>query len=493
MKFATSILILLNACITSAAGPRFSITYPASTFAGPFTGRAVVYFSKGSGEPRYGPNWFNPQPCYSAMFKAMKPGEAMVVEDGNAVGFPGRLSAVPAGDYSVQVVLDRNLGGRAIGESGGNLYSIPIKLSIDPSNSATTSIVCDQVIPTPEFKDSTTIKGLKVESKLLSKFYGRPTYLTGAVVLPEAYYKEPNRKFPTYYSVPGFGGNHWGMSGRESVRGTVRDGEPIISIELNPDCPGGHSVFADSANNGPWGKALTTELIPYVDAHFRTFADQGARYVGGHSSGGWSSVWLQVTYPEVFGGVWSTSPDPVDFRDFQLINLYKPGTNMFTDDQGSPRPLARFGATPSIWYHQFSDMERPIRGEQLASFEWVFSPRGRDGEPLKLWNRDTGAIDAKVAEAWRPYDIGLTLRTHWKELEPRLRGKLHVYMGDMDTFYLDGAVRLLQKDMAELKSDAKIDIVPGDHGSMMTAALRKRIDQEIAAQFRAWRALHPDK
>src|SRR5206468_2387379 len=141
-----------------------------------------------------------------------------------------------------------------------------------------------------------------------------------------------------------------------------------------------------------------------------------------------SSLWLQVTYPDFFGGTWSTAPDPVDFRDFQRINLYQPGANVFTDEHGQPRPVAREGDKPVLFFKQFSDMERPIRGEQLGSFEAVFSPKGADGEPLKLWDRDTGALDPKVVEAWKTYDIGLTLRTGWKQLGPRLAGRVHLYV-----------------------------------------------------------------
>ena len=157
---------------------------------------------------------------------------------------------------------------------------------------------------------------------------------------------------------------------------------------------------------------------------------------------------------------------------------------MFTDKEGKNRPIARRGSTPMLFVHPFSDMERPIRGEQLGSFEGVFSPRGTYGEPLELWDRETGKINPAVAHAWEKYDIGLILRTHWKKLAPKLKGKLHVYMGDMDTFYLDGAVRLLQADMKALGSDAKIEIFPGDHGSVMTSALLKRIEIEMADQYR---------
>lgn len=471
-----SIGVLL--CLTHPAfALKFSVTYPPEAFTGPFTGKVVVYLAQNSRQPKNAPNWFRPEPMYSQPFREVKPGEAMVVDE-KSVGFPGKLSDLKPGEYLVQAVVDRNLGGRAIGSSPGNLYSEPVRVLLDPREEKTVSIVCDKVVEERKFRESENVKEVRLESKLLSKFYGRKTTLNATVSLPEEWAKEPERKFPVLYEVPGFGGRHFG-AGR-----TKRAGEPFIVVKLDPDCPGGHSVFADSANNGPWGKALTTELIPEIEKKYRGVGKTEARFVTGHSSGGWSSLWLQVAYPEVFGGCWSTSPDPVDFRDFQQIDIYRPGENMFKDSAGGRRPLARDGDQPTIFYKDFSDMERPIRGEQLGSFEYVFSPRGADGEPLRLWNRDTGAINKEVADAWKKYDIGLTLRTQWKTLEPKLRGKIHVYMGDMDTFYLDGAVKLLQQDMKNLKADAVIEIVPGDHGSMMTSELRARIDREMAEQFR---------
>lgn len=477
------VCLLLCALNHAVLALKFSVTYPAEAFAGPFTGKVVVYLSKRSPQPRNGPNWFGPEPMYSLNFKNIKPGEAMVIDE-KAVGFPGKLSALEAGEYMVQAVVDRNLGGRAIGRSPGNLYSETTRVMLAPAQDTTVAIVCNKIVEERPFRETESVKEIRVESKLLSKFYGRKTTINAGVALPEEWSKELDRKFPVIYEVPGFGGRHTGLSGGRASSRTRKDGEPFIYVVLDPDCPGGHSVFADSANNGPWGAALTTELLPELEKRFRGMGKTEARFVTGHSSGGWSSLWLQVTYPDVFGGCWSTAPDPVDFRDFQQIDIYRPGTNMFKDSAGEARPLAREGDEPVILYRAFSDMERPIRGEQLGSFDYVFSPRGPDGEPKPLWNRDTGAIDPEVADAWKKYDIGLTLRTHWKELEPKLKGKIHVYMGDKDTFYLDGAAKLLQKDMKALNAEAVIEIVPGDHGSMMTPALRARIEKEMASQFR---------
>lgn len=463
----------------------FDVSFPSSAQGAEFTGKCVVYLSQGRGEPRFGPNWFNPQPMYSKDFEKIGPGDPMTI-DGSAVGFPGSLDKLAPGTYTAQAVLDLNLGGREIGRSPGNLYSKPQQVVIGPST-GTVRIVCDQVVPDELFKDTRAIKAARLRSDLLTKFYERPTIMRAAVVLPASWTETGVNTYPVIYSIPGFGGTFLSLSGRSERNGTVRDGEEFIHVVLDPTVPTGHCVFADSANNGPWGKALTEEFIPFIEKTFRGYGKPEGRFVTGHSSGGWSSLWLQVTYPEFFGGTWSTAPDPVDFRDFQQIDIYKPGVNMFKDATGNERPLARRGETPMIMFRQFSDMERPIRGEQLGSFEAVFSPRGKDGKPLQLWNRITGAVNHDVALAWKKYDIGATLRTNWKELGPKLKGKLHVYMGTQDTFYLDGAVELLQKDLKALGSDAIIELLPGDHGTLMTSSLRSRIDKQMAEAWRSKR------
>lgn len=478
------LFLLLASCSLAQARVQFSVSYPASAFKGPFTGRVVVYLTKGAGEPRFGPNWFSPEPMYSAWFTKVKPGQSMVINDRNAVGFPGKLSQLKPGDYRAQAVVDRNLGGRQIGASPGNLYSGLVTVHVG-NGSSTAVLTCSKVIPQPVFRNTKHVRLFKLQSRLLTRFYHRPTYIKGAVILPDVFLANPSKPLPVIYEVPGFGGDYMRYSGRDTTQGTVRDGVPFIYVSLDPNVPTGHCVFADSANNGPWGTALTTEYIPALEKHFHGIGKPYARFVTGHSSGGWASLWLQVAYPDFFGGVWSTSPDPVDFRRFQLIDIYKQGANMFWDANGKAIPVAREGATPIIYYKPFSDMERPIRGEQLGSFEAVFSPRGADGNPHKLWNRDTGAIDPATAQAWKKYDIALKLRREWPRIGPKLRGKLHVYCGSEDTFYLDGAVRLLQAEMKDLHSDAKVELFPGNHFTVMTPELMERMDREMAAQFKS--------
>ncbi len=486
---STTLPLLSLALVACAhAGPvRVTAEFPTSALNAPFSGRVVAYFTQGTDEPRFGPNWFRPEPCFSAMFKNVKPSQWVTLDDSNTVGYPGLPSTIKPGQYKLQVVFDRNLGGRSIGASPGNLYSEPVAVTVDSEHGLDARIVCKQVITEPKFVDTAQVKEVRLKSKLLSAFYHRDTFLTAAVALPEDALKDPKRKFPIYYDVPGFGGNHMMLSGAQQVRSTVRDGVPFITVVLNPDCPTGHSVFADSANNGPWGAAVTTELIPEIEHRFPAVGTTETRFVGGHSSGGWSSLWLQVTYPNVFGGCWSTSPDPIDFRDFQQFNMYDPRQNFFTDPTGNLRPVARQGTKAFLYVKPFFEMEEPIRGEQMGSFEAVFGPRGKDGEIIRTFNRKTGSVNPVAFDSWKKYDIGLKLRTQWTKLSPQLAGKIHVYTGDIDTFYLEGAVKLVKADMAKLGANATFEIVPGDHFTMMTPKLRTRINHEMAmAARKAW-------
>src|SRR5205807_2896722 len=198
-------------------------------------------------------------------------------------------------------------------------------------------------------------------------------HLRAGVLLPKSYADRPAARYPVIYEIPGFSGDHHHVDRAEKRNATEVAGVEMIHVTLDPTCRLGHHVFADSANNGPCGKALIEELIPHIEKEYRGIGKPGARFVTGHSSGGWSSLWLQVTYPDFFGGVWSTAPDPVDFRDFQRINVYKPDTNMFVDEEGKQRPLARTRGKAVLFYKPFSDMEDIIgHGGQLPSFEAVF-------------------------------------------------------------------------------------------------------------------------
>ncbi|MCA1947273.1 MAG: esterase family protein [Armatimonadetes bacterium] len=475
-------ILLLALGVSVAAAQTFRVRYDAAAYPGPFTGSVAVYVSKTMKEPRLGPSWVDPEPVLVARFADVGPGRWMVLDATTVIGGRKRIEAIQPGEYTVQAVVDRNLGGRTVGTCPGNIVSKAVRVRIAAGTQ--TDLTCDRVLPEPAFEETARVKLVRVRSKLLEAFHKRPVELKAVVGLPAGWSAE--RSWPVVYEVPGFGGSYRWYSGVGFLPETDRAGEPFVHVVLDPDCPTGHHVFADSDNNGPYGRALVEELIPEIERRFRCGGSPAARFVTGHSSGGWSSLWLQIQHPEVFGGCWSTAPDYVDFRSFCNTDIYREGANLYR--QGTVEtPLIRQGDRVLATVREFCMREYGLRGEQMGSFVAVFSPKGRDGQPQPLWNWETGEIDPKVAEAWRRYDIGHVLRSRWAELGSKLRGKIFIACGTEDTFYLDRPLRLLAQDLDTLGAKATVLFVPGDHGSMLTPELRRRIDQEIADRYRASR------
>lgn len=465
------------------------VVLPAEAAPKPLDGRLFVFTTQRGGEPMRGPNWFSPEPFYGVDFDQWKPGTEFVVDD-TADAFPVPLSELPAGKYRIQALLDQDFYFPSPSDGVGNLYSDPIDVEIKDGEAQRVLLTLDHKVESSPWPESDRVQLLEYRSELLSDFHGRDVMDRVAVVLPPGYQDHPDRRYPVLYEISGFGGTLPSMA-RRYIRGTpaaAEEGEAeMIRVLMTGECKWGHHVYADSATNGPRGQSTIEELIPLIDKKYRTVADPRARFVGGHSSGGWSSLWLQVRYPDAFGGVWSTSPDPVDFRDYQQSNLYAdPPESIYFFKDHEKKPLARRGDTPIVWYPDFAKMDDCLkRGGQLRSFEAVFSPRGEDGEPLQMWDRETGAVNPAVIEAWKDYDISLRLRTNWDELGPKLAGKLHVTMGDLDTFYLEGATILLKQVLEDLGSDAQVVIIPGaSHGSYLgDPGFQEKQRQEMSDQY----------
>lgn len=470
-----------------AAEWQFLLQFPREMRAEPYTGRVYLFFSTSAQpEPRLGPRWFSPQPFASLAVESWQPGTDLLVtaSDPRLQGFPQSLPQLALGKLHVQAVARWNDWERDVGNGPGNGYSDVVLLPDAPPDNAVRLTIA-HLVPAREFVETTFCKRVAVASQRLSAFHGRPVSLQAAVLLPKSYYDQPQRVYPTIFQIPGFGGTLF-QGWREQPLDEQNPGQvEFLRVTLDPNCPWGHHVFADSETNGPWGTALLTEWLPEFERQFRSVKSAHGRLLTGHSSGGWSALWLQIMYPTMFGGVWSTAPDSVDFRDFQRINIYRPGENAYHDPMGQRRPIARRGQQVAIWLDDFDRMEQVLgHGGQFESFEAVFSPRGTDGRPKPLWDRSTGAIDPSVANAWERYDIRLVLERNWPRLGPLLAGKIHIFMGEQDTFYLEGAVRLLQESLQRLGSDAVIEIHPGkDHSSLVTEALRSRIRREMAETF----------
>jgi len=496
VKLATAVVAATSAAAftttNAAAVERIEVRLDAAAASKPVTGRLFVLFTTAkSGEPRMGPSWFKPEPFFGQDVANFAPGSTHSL-DRAADGYPEPLDKLAPGKYRVQAVLHQDRDCPFAGAGVGNPYSEVQEVEVD-AEMKTLELALTEITEEPKYRDSKWRKEVTHRSKLLSDFHKREVVERCVVVLPQGYDEEPERRYPVIYTIPGFGGSHRdARAGRPPAADET--GVKFIRVYLSGRCEWGHHVFADSRTNGPRGAALVGETIPMIDKTFRTIAEPTARFVTGHSSGGWSSLWLQVTYPEVFGGVWSLAPDPVDFRDFQRVDLYaSPVQSLYREASGERRPLARRGTTPVLWFDDFTKMDDTIaRGGQLRSFEAVFSPLDERGIPQRMYDRRTGNVDPAVAAAWRPYDINLKLKQNWKSLEPKLRGKLHIVMGELDTFYLNGATERLAETLKELKSDADVQLLPGeDHGSFVNAEFRKTVLRQMSEQFLKHHKLEP--
>ena len=460
------------------------VRYPKELSNRKINGRVYV-FTASTGEPRLGPSWFRPQPFFGRDVKDLEPGSNITIDD-RADGFPNAVSKLPPGKYRFQAVLDHDFYSPAPGTGVGNFYSEIKEVEV---TATTRSIVLDlrRMVGEQPFRESEFVKSVVLESRLLEKFHGRPVVEKAAVVLPAGYHQHPEKRYPVFYEVSGFGGTLDRMV-RRYAGGPGKapsDSFEFIHVLLTGECKWGHHVYANSATNGPRGDALVREMIPLIDSRFRTVADRNARYVGGHSSGGWSSLWLQVNYPDTFGGLWSTAPDPVDFRDYQQTNLYaKPPRSIYFFPDGKKKPLARRGSEVMIWYPDFAKMDDVLgRGGQLRSFEAVFSPLDDQGLPARMWDRRTGTVNPEVVEAWKKYDIRMLLKREWETLGPKLKGRVHIRMGTEDSFYLEGATRLLGETLRELGSDALVSLVPGSHSSILTPSYMKKRKSQMREIF----------
>jgi hypothetical protein len=466
----------------AGCGPtRFVLTYDASITRS-FSGRVYVMLTQHGREPRFGPSWFDTEPFAAVDVDCWAPEEPLAIDD-EARWFPGPPGQIAPGEYAVQAVMRRNLDSPSIGAGPGTAYSEARRLTVAP-DAGDQTLRIDRIVPARAWQETARIRVVERHSALLSDFHGRPVLMRATVILPEGYDDDPRRRYPALYWIGGFGSTHVAPPFLQRLWEGGGFADRVARVVLDPSCYGGHHVFADSQNNGPRATALVQELIPHLERTFPLVAEPHGRFLSGHSSGGWSSLWLQVAHPEMFGGVWSLAPDPIDFSDFQMIDLYCPGANMFRDESGAPRPIARRGGRPVLFYEPFARMETVYGdGGQLRSFDWVFSPRGPEG-PMRLFDPRTGDVDPAVAEAWKRYDIRRIVEERWEELGPKLAGRITIIAGELDTFYLEGAVRRFAEACARIGSDARIEIVPGaDHASFADQELYRRIDRELLAAF----------
>jgi len=436
----------------------------------PVSGRLLIFIAKGHGARQVSIDEFHPDATWVAAREVhdLAPGAAIDV-DTDGMAYPKPFSELAPGDYQVQAVLDVDHTYDYGGLTPGDLVTPVLTLEDwTPGQGAEPELALSTTVPpgapvklSPEdLQAAAHLRLAAQQSAALTQFWGRPTFIRGWVVLPPGYGENPSQRYPTVYWTHGFGGSLPGCKSagiRIYKRMAAGRMPPMIWVMLDEHLPTGTHEFADSVNDGPWGTALTQEYIPWLESHYRMLGDRRDRFLQGHSSGGWATLQLEVNYPRIFGGTWSTSPDPSDFHDFTGINLYAPHANVYHQPDGTPYPLVRMDGKVIATFEQFAKLEEVLGsyGGQMASFDWVFSPRGHDGRPEPMFDRTTGDVDPKVVAYWRAhYDLAQIVKTTWAQQAPYLKGRIHVYVGTADTFYLNGAARKLDAGLKDLGADA---------------------------------------
>lgn len=509
-RFLSSSLLVLALCVVSAFGqePRhlFFRVAAGPAITAPVSGRLLIFLSAGEGAKEVDMNAFRPTAVSVAAKEVhdLKPGESVDV-DTDDICFPAPFSDLKAGDYQAQAVLDVEHTYAYSGRGAGDLVSEVVPLAgwtpgqgNEPALTLS-SVVQERGVPTGKPDEEQAARLEEMVSPALTKFWGRPVSVKAWVILPPGYEASGKERYPTVYFTHGFGGKLQYlkvMGERIYEREAQEKMPPMIWVMLDESFSTGTHEFADSVNNGPWGEALTTEFIPYLDAKYRMDGKASGRFLQGHSSGGWATLQLQVNYPRVFGGTWSTSPDPSDFHNFTGPDLYAPHANVYHKADGTPYPLIRDHAKVMATFEEFAKLE-PVLGEyggQLASFEWVFSPRGQDGRPLEMFDRETGDVNPAVVEYWRDhYDLANICAKDWAERGPYLQGKIHVFVGTADTFYLDGPAHKLDAVLQGLHADAHFTFIPDrTHFDLYTVGTdRMGLFDQIGAEM--WAVARPGK
>jgi hypothetical protein len=470
----------------------FRVTLSNEAATAPVSGRLIVFMSsKTKGDrllaPEFGPSardvWITAKEVQD-----LKPGSSVDI-DPDELSFPAPFEKAGSGNYHVMALLDVNHNFVYLGRlSAGDLTSDDVKeQGFDPAEDRIVLLTLSKKTAPQEVKLPSHSELLDFVSPSLSAFWGRPIHMRGVVVLPPHYSPNSNQTWPTVYWTHGFTADLHTIAQyiAPSYYSSMDQGRSpeMIYVLLDESCPLGTHEFADSVNNGPWGHALTTELIPYLESKYRMDAKPQGRFLNGHSSGGWATLWLQVTYPDFFGGSWPTSPDPPDFRSFTGPNLEaNPPQNIYRQPDGKPWMFMRVGGKNVESLEDFARQEQVLGsyGGQMSSFEAVFSPRGADGRPMKLFDRQTGDVNREVAKAWERYDIATILRQNWPTLGPKLNGKIHLIVGTEDTFHLEVSAHLLEDTIKQLGGKPDFRYLEGrNHMDLYRDGLSDKIAKEM--------------
>ena len=476
-------------------GLSFSVSFTNAVSDEALDGRLILLISNDfSREPRFQVRAYglNTQLVFGIDVDGLRPNESATF-DGDVFGFPVRsLNQIPPGEYQVQAVLhkyetfrrsdghvlklpmDRGEG-QQWNRAPGNLLSKPKKITITADAGQSFKIMMDRKMPDiPAPRDTKYIKHIKIQSTLLSEFWGRPMHLGAVLLLPEGFDDHPDARYPLMinhghfpYTFRGFSEHPPAASSSGRMRSYLQSAHEFYKRWTGPDFPRviimlvqhanpyyDDSYAVNTANVGPYGDAITHELIPHVEKEFRGIGEGWARTLYGGSTGGWEALAVQIFYPDDYNGCWAFCPDSVDFSAYQTVNVYKDKNAYYAESawKKTARPgvrnyLGHIRATIEEMSHaELALGSKGRSGGQLDIFQAVYGPVGQDGYPKPIWDKLTGEIDHEVAEYWREhYDLRHILERDWKTLGPRLKGKINIYMGDMDTFYLNNSTYLMER------------------------------------------------
>jgi hypothetical protein len=394
-----------------------------------------------------------------------------------------------ADGHTVKLPMDRGEG-QHWNLAPGNLYSTPQKVTLGGGTTVTVSLD-KEIPPIEEPKDTKYIRHLKIQSALLTKFWGRPMFLSANVLVPEGFDEHPNARFPlmifedhfnhdfdgfrTEPPDPGLKPDHserFHLEGYNRIQQDeahkfyqqwiARDFPRFLVVQINHANPYYDDSYAvNSANVGPYGDAIETELVPAIEKQFHGIGQGWARFVYGGSTGGWEAMAVQLFYPDHYNGAFIACPDPVDFRAYTTVNIYD-DKNAFViqgPHTGQLRPGIRnylgvtLGTIKSMNQLELVLGSHARSGEQFDIWQAVFGPAGDDGYPRPIFDKATGEIDRSVAAYWKEhYDLSAILQREWSTLGPKVQGKLHVYVGSADTYFLNNAVYYLEDFLKTTKN-----------------------------------------
>lgn len=434
----------------------------------------------------------NPDPSqamFAWMIKDLTSETVVSLEQASDTYYPANASRLKPGYYKIIGIIDTDFEERGVFNPGNFYARKEAILYVNEQGEGSTTLQLFSFVSPKILRQTEQLKEVLLKSPLLSSFRKKDIFMKASVRLPASYAKDSTRKYPVVFVIPGWGGTHYDLQGAMAVRRYGMDmGKEKIYVYLNPDTqsPFGLHAFVDSRVNGPWGKALVEELIPHLEEQYRIVRDASQRFVMGQSTGGYGSLWLQLNYPDAFGGCWSVSPDPVDFTSFIGVNLYEKDVNLYTTKDGQERGIFFIAGAPTTTIREMAAVENFTGdGEQLQAFEAEFGMPDKNGRPRMIYNMKTGKIDPTVVKTWEPYDLGKFIQKNVKSMAAKWKDKIHVYAGNKDNFLLNEAVTAFASKAKAAQLPFTVELIPdADHWSIWSPEFTQRVQKEIDERIR---------